>query len=151
MKDKDQDRYKLMLWESYFPWCWSCGRGVENKPSDWFGPWLVERAHIVNNPRREDRRAVILLCSWCHRLQHGEQLALPGCEALRLTVPSMLWLKATFDREYYDRDFLQNNCIGKLPTARCNKQAFEAYCRRRSHGRLLSSKERALVARELGQ
>jgi len=45
--------------------CWAC-RG-RRKPEWWHAPWNpVERAHIVNKPRVEDRRAVVLLCPLCH-------------------------------------------------------------------------------------
>lgn len=89
-------------------------------PEGWCGPWLIERAHIVNSPRRQDRRVVILLCSFCHRVQHGEQLVLPGMEALTLTLREMLWLKKHYDRPYYDRKFIRANSNynkGKLPNA----------------------------------
>ena len=114
------DNYKYMLATHPVPSCWACGRGM-NPPDGWFGPWLIERAHIVNSPRREDRRVVILLCSFCHRIQHGEQLILPGLESLTLTIREMLWLKKHYDRRYYDRKFIKANSNyfkGKLPNAR---------------------------------
>ena len=112
------DEYKNFLMQADHPWCWWCGRGVESMPSGWFGPWLIERAHIVNNPRREDARAIVLLCSACHRVQHGEQLVVPGSEFLFPTLSNMLWLKRHHDPRRYDRQFLQWNTIRRLPRAR---------------------------------
>lgn len=111
----------LESWNLFLPladcqWCWWCGRGREHRPSFWGAPyWIVERAHIVNQPRRKDRHAAVLLCSWCHRLQHGDRFAvesLPGP-----TIGNMIWLKMKFDPKYYDRKFLQENTVGRLPRA----------------------------------
>lgn len=101
-----------------YPWCWNCGKDRQSVPAGWAGPWLIERAHIVNNPRACDRRAAVLLCSWCHRIQHGAQLVLPGCEGLVLDVPAMLWLKKEMDPDWYDRQFLEKHYVGRLPRAR---------------------------------
>lgn len=85
--------------------CWACGSDRQ-----------LERAHIVNKPRREDTRAVIKLCSICHKVQHGERLA--GEDRPRLLVEHMLWLKLKLDADRYDRAWLQRHTVGRLPTAR---------------------------------
>ncbi len=114
----DKESFRMMRLEVVWDCCWWCGRTQAEKPAGWGSPWLIERAHIVNNPRAEDRRACILLCSWCHKVQHGEQIVLPGCESLcRPEVKHMLWLKSKFDASYYDREFLSHFCIGVLPRA----------------------------------
>lgn len=97
------------------PYCWGCGE--DNYPPQWWNaPWLIERAHIVNNPRRKDRRAIVLLCSECHKQSHGN--VFPQGQGLsRLTVGNMLWLKRTYDPWFYDREFLGTCCIGLLPKA----------------------------------
>lgn len=114
------------LIDTDWPWCWWCGRGLEHRPSGWISPvWIVERAHIVNNPRREDRRAVVLLCTGCHKISHGviptSQVA-AVMDGDRITQPSLsnlLYLKKVFDLKYYDRKFLAKNCIGgRLPRAK---------------------------------
>jgi hypothetical protein len=110
---KIQSRYDSILSETNLPWCWACGRGERDKPSWWYAPWLVERAHICNKPRLEDRRMVVLLCSACHKTQHGErfpQWALP-----RLTLPNMLWLKQERDAEFWDVAKLQSCAVQLLP------------------------------------
>ena len=89
---------------------------MESRPAGWDGPWLIERAHIVSQPRVEDRRAAILLCTVCHRVQHGEKIA--QAEMRPVTLPEMLWLKSVRDPEFYDRRFLQRHHVGKLPRAR---------------------------------
>lgn len=115
----DTKDYREFLASHPMPWCWWCGRGLENRPLGWGSPWLIERAHIFNNPRRNDRRAVVLLCSWCHKLQHGEQLVLPGVRVASIapTPANMMWLKKEFDRPWYDREFLATCKIGRLPIA----------------------------------
>ena len=113
--------------------CWACGRDWLNKPSWWNGPWCIERAHIVHNPRVEDRRAVIFLDSACHRTQHGERIV--GWELPKLTVAEMIWLKAARDTEWFDLAFLQANSIQRLPEPQEPPAAFLEDYRRYQHGR----------------
>src|SRR4051812_47109537 len=106
--------YSLMLHWHDKPWCWACGHdgSLRDKPDDWWGPWLIERAHIVRNPRREDVRAAVLLCSYCHRVSHGERIVCgrhPRWPSL--TREHLIWLKRERDPEHYDREFLQANSI----------------------------------------
>src|SRR5690349_19261869 len=79
------------------PWCWACGRGggYADKPEGWFGPWLIERAHIASKTRALDVRAVCLLCSLCHKTSHGERIVLAGQRwpLPRLERAHLLWLK----------------------------------------------------------
>lgn len=116
-----EKQYKLMLDEHLLPWCWACGRGPEpwEKPPDWFGPWYVERAHIVNKPRVLDRRLVVLLCSLCHRASRWERIVTDDRPSgwPRLELPHLLWLKLAYDRDFYDREFLQAHSVRRLPRA----------------------------------
>ena len=107
--------YSEMLLSVEHPFCWWCGRDSWDSPRDWHGPFLIERAHIVSSPRVLDRRAVVLLCSGCHRVQHGERIS--GFDVERVSLGQMLWLKRTFDPEYYDEAFLARFHIGRLPIA----------------------------------
>ncbi len=59
----DKTGYDEFVLNTDKPWCWYCGRGYTDIPDWWHAPWVIERAHIVNKPRAEDRRAAILLCS----------------------------------------------------------------------------------------
>jgi hypothetical protein len=97
------------------PWCWACGRGPTDKPSWWYAPWLIERAHIVNKTRAMDVRAVVLLCSGCHKASHGERF--PQWTLPRLTLPNLLWLKLHRDPANYDRAFLASKSVRLLPRA----------------------------------
>ncbi len=117
MKPYETDDYKALLEYERFPdvhehfFCWACGRtgNFRDKPRWWGGPWLIERAHIVNKPRARDRRAVILLCSLCHKLQHGHRFSevnMPG-----LSVEHMRWLKYCVDHSWYDEDFLKKHSV----------------------------------------
>jgi hypothetical protein len=118
---RERERYDQMLVEIDKPWCWACGRGqsYRDKPREWFGPWLIERAHIVNKPRRFDRRAVVLLCSGCHKAgYHQERIRIDGVLPVRIELEHMLWLKRTRDPEYYDRRFLQQQSVIILPQPR---------------------------------
>lgn len=110
--------YRNIVKEHGQPWCWACGRGPHDKPLDWFAPWFIERSHIVNKTRSEDRRAIVLLCGLCHRRAHGQQVV--SRELVRwprLERRHLLWLKSRFDPEFFDREFLQAHCIGRLPRA----------------------------------
>jgi len=107
--------YDNFLVETLYPYCWWCGRGMEHQPESWYGPWLIERAHMVSSPRVKDARVIVLLCSMCHRMQHGAQLTLPECKIGFPTVPNMFWLKRRFDAERYDRKYLQQHSIARLP------------------------------------
>lgn len=95
--------------------CWLCGHDVTKyRPMWWAGPWLLHRAHIVHQPRREVRAAVIQACPVCHGLSHGETYA--ACrDAIRPTVANMLWAKQKHDPEWFDMDWLQKHSIRKLP------------------------------------
>jgi hypothetical protein len=111
--------YGNMLREHPLAWCWACGSGERDKPEDWFAVWLIERAHIVRNPRREEVRAAVLLCSYCHRVSHGERIVCGGRYPRwpSLTREHLIWLKRERDPEHYDREFLQANSIRRLPLA----------------------------------
>lgn len=97
------------------PFCWACGRGENQKPHWWYATWTIERSHIVNKPRLEDRRLVVLLCSGCHKTSGGERIH--GWTLPRLTLANLLWLKAKFDPQFYDRAFVQRYAIRVLPRA----------------------------------
>ena len=109
--------YKYMAQDHQYPWCWACGRDEFAKPVDWFAPWLIERAHIVKHPRREDARAVVLLCSLCHKVSHGDKIRTSDRSPpyVPLEVSHLLWLKKHFDRRFFALTFLQSNAISKLP------------------------------------
>ena len=95
------------------PWCWACGRSERERPRWWYAPFIVERAHIVSRPRKEHIKAVCLLCSACHKASHGEHIS--KWELPRLTTGMLVWLKANFDQENFDRDFLQTCSVRILP------------------------------------
>ena len=91
--------------------CWYCN--AERAPVWWYAPWLIERAHIVNKPRRTDRRVVVMLCSTCHKRSHGERFS--GVDWPILSVANMLWLKLNLDPDWWDPAFLQKQSIRRLP------------------------------------
>lgn len=95
------------------PVCWACGNTESSRPALWGAPFLIERAHITNRPRKEDRRSVNLLCSLCHKKQHGESFSF--CKLPRLTLENMLWLKMKADPLWYDEAFLRRCSIRALP------------------------------------
>lgn len=92
---------------SLFASCWCCG--ATRKPLDYFGPWMIERAHIVNKPRREDRRLVVMLCTICHKSSHGERLA--GFERPKLSPGNMAWIKQQVDPEWFDLPFINAHSV----------------------------------------
>lgn len=107
----DPESFKTMLLSVDKRWCWACGRMSVDRPRGWAGPWLIERAHIVNKPRVEDRRVCVLLCTRCHQRSHG--LSGP-----KISLENMLWLKMKFDPVFYHRAFLGRYCVGNLPRAK---------------------------------
>jgi len=113
--------YRNMIKEHECSHCWACGRTGEyfDKPKDWNAAWWLERAHIVNKPRIEDRRLCVILCSLCHAQAGGARIITSARPAdwPALSRPNLLWLKLEFDPEYYDREFLQAHMVGKLPRA----------------------------------
>ena len=109
----DERSFRMFLHETDHPYCWWCGRDVFAKPSWWYAPWLVERAHIVNSPRILDRRVCNLLCSLCHRLEHGQDVC--GSDLLPPTLENMVWMKMAFDYENFDMDFMRKFSIRNLP------------------------------------
>ena len=122
------DPYKETLQDIPFG-CWYCGRYMHQRPDYWRAGFYLERAHIVNHPRIEDRRCVVILCSCCHRAYHDK--GLNGYELPIVTVGNMLWLKRTFDREYYDRTFMRKYSVSSLPACEVPpKRVMEAFLSR---------------------
>lgn len=110
--------YRHFKSNTLWPVCWACGRDESQRPDRWFSEWFLDRAHIVNKPRIEDVRAVVLLCRLCHSRASGARI--PGCQGHdwpRLTVAHLLWLKRRFQPELYDRAFLQRYSVRILPRA----------------------------------
>jgi len=109
--------YARFVEASRHRFCWICGEA--ERPAWWAGPWALERAHIVNKPRVEDVRAVVILCTCCHRISHGERF---GGEVGRrsvceITVGNLLAAKERFDLGRYDLEFLACRSIRKLAEA----------------------------------
>lgn len=122
MDHEDERREELRQFEEVLqdtdkPWCWACGAGFEDAPAGWGDPWLIERAHIVWHPRCKTRHSIVLLCSLCHRVSHGERIH-PYQDWPALTRENLLWLKKEHDPEFYDPDRLALACIGRLPEPR---------------------------------
>ena len=112
---EDRERYRTMVADCGAT-CWSCGRTANQRPRWWCAPWLIERAHIVNNPRLERREVCLLLCSLCHKVDHGERF--PELPHLKpLTMVEKLQAKRRFDPDFYDMDLLQSCSVKRLPIA----------------------------------
>ncbi len=104
--------------------CWLSGTTLSAKPADWWAPWLLEVAHIASGQGRarrvDDRRAVVVLCSLAHRLHVSDADRLPtavinGTEYPTIDERHTLYIKKCFDREFFDRSFLQGVWIGRVP------------------------------------
>lgn len=120
--------YRGLIRNHDCPWCWACGRdgSFVSKPPGWFAPWFLERSHIVNKPRIEDRRLVVILCPLCHASFHGQRIVTParslGCP--RLELAHLLWLKQTFDLDFFEVDFLQQHSVRALPVPAPTPQCY---------------------------
>lgn len=112
-----QAAYDRFLDDTKFPLCWYCGAWANQIPSWWYAPFLIERAHIVNKPRREDPRAIILLCSACHKAAHGERFRFYARKPL--DKPGMLFLKSYLDGANFDLPWLQKHSVRILPKPVC--------------------------------
>jgi hypothetical protein len=110
----DKQGYRTFLQDTDAAYCWWCGSHSFERPDNWHSPYLIERAHIVASPRVEDRRVCILCCSMCHKASHGERIA--GYKLPAPTLGNMLWLKRTFDPEFYDLAFMRRFSIRSLPS-----------------------------------
>jgi hypothetical protein len=87
--------------------CWKCFRAEWQRPSDWLGVYIIERAHITKDGmgrRIEDVRLIAALCSRCH---HDHT-------AGRISTETMIRLKARMDPDNYDPEFLQKHSVRKL-------------------------------------
>jgi len=89
-----------------FVFCWACG---------WCGQyrsWMLNRlvnAHIIGaSGRRADRRDISRLCDGCHLLNHNNRIVLGGQVLPSLSLPNLLWLKAHFDPDHYDPEYLMS-------------------------------------------
>lgn len=125
--------YRNFKANTLHPVCWACGRDETQIPKGWFGPWHIDRAHIVHSPRVEDRRLVVLLCRMDHDRFAGASIpSCPGHKYPRLTIGNLIWLKWKFDPEYFDRAFLQRYSVRRLPRAMKLPGCYrEEYARRR--------------------
>jgi hypothetical protein len=128
LESEAHDAYDYLRVQDDFPdmRCWLCGvdmRTQMRRPAWWNAPWLLHRSHAVSSPRREDRRAIVLLCPACHGLHHGT--IYPQLRHIpKPTTAELLWLKLTIDGVWYDRPWLQRHFCGKLPSARRPRSIF---------------------------
>lgn len=95
------------------------------RPDNWYAPFGLEVAHIASGGgaamRVDDRRAVILACSLCHRahINNSERIryvTIAGRKVRTFDERHTLWVKSKLDPEFYDRKYLQSIWIGTLPS-----------------------------------
>lgn len=112
-KAKIEARNKYKQFNQINRVCWACGATA--RPEWWYGPWLPnERAHIVAQPRVEDVRVIVCLCSTCHRIQTNATF--PNLRDVPpLKLEHMLKLKLTNDPLNYDVEFLEKHSVRKMP------------------------------------
>ena len=110
-KTEEYARYRLMLEETDKPWCWGCGRKYSN---DRFLPLV--RAHLSAGAgrqiRKEDRRAVVILCNDCHWRHRHE---MPAAHGDFITDAEVLWLKRERDPEFWDWEFIKSIWLANNP------------------------------------
>lgn len=115
---EEKELYKRFVLDTEHPFCWNCRKVPQPfgsyRPKDWYAPFMLERAHIVGGPGRKERReAVIILCTLCHKLSHGETFRWAEPLPHALTKAEMVWLKRAYDPRFYDHDLLGEWSIGK--------------------------------------
>lgn len=109
--------FDKFLTDTPYPFCWWCGRWSFDRPLEWGAPFLIERVHIVNKPRVELRSVCALLCSRCHKLEHGETFGDPKLAFVRPTTGNLIWLKMVFDPDSFDSRTLRKYSLASLPSA----------------------------------
>jgi len=92
--------------------CWRCGRTRRLRPSFWHATFKMERHHIVRNPRLKRRECIVVLCSLCHRIQHGDRF--PEDPRKPLSLEYLIDLKRQWDPDYFDLEFLQKCSLRRL-------------------------------------
>lgn len=106
-------------------YCWLSGWTQNYRPPNWYGPWILNVAHIASGQGRakrvNDRRAVVVLSPLAHDLHVSDSTRMPTKTIGGIRYPTIderhtLWLKQRLDPEYYDPEFLSRIWIGKLPT-----------------------------------
>jgi hypothetical protein len=105
-EERDRARAYVAFREEHLL-CWNCGRGENDRPDNWHGVFIIERAHITKDglgKRCEDVRLINALCSWCHNLHTMG----------RMTTERMLELKREHDPDNYDPEFLQLHSVRRL-------------------------------------
>jgi hypothetical protein len=103
-----------------FDSCWNCGWKLGDFCPGWHLPQL-HNAHILGGPNRShDRRNINRLCEGCHRLAHRAVIRIPGHENPLdiVDLAGMMWLKKTFDPDFYSRKYLIELGGKNLPYAR---------------------------------
>lgn len=98
---------KYVAFREQWPLCWNCGRSESDRPDNWHGVFIIERAHITKaglSRRCEDVRLINALCSWCHNLHTMG----------RMTTERMIELKREHDPDNYDPEFLQAHSVRRL-------------------------------------
>lgn len=121
----EKNSYKTFI-KDFGGHCWRCDREASDRPTWWGAPYFgPERAHIdgCNHPRIESRKCCLILCSLCHRIQHGDRFTydltdrgrFPLCTQTPLTIEESLRLKFVRDPDYFDLKMLQKCSIRRLP------------------------------------
>lgn len=89
-----------------FNFCWACG--WHGSFRGWMLPKL-DNAHLIGGSgRKADRRCIARLCMGCHRLNHGDRIVVNGHALPTLNLQNLLWLKAHFDPDHYDPEYLMS-------------------------------------------
>lgn len=114
--------YANMIHNTDKPFCWACGRGDNERPSDWHAEWFIQRCHLAAGSgwmqRIENRCYVNLLCPLCHSLHrhHFTEIKINGNVYPALTDANMLWLKLERDPKWWNRELIAKAWIGNPPS-----------------------------------
>jgi len=94
--------------------CWRCGRYGHSRPKWYCGaPFWIQKAHIVNKPRKLLREVILPLCSICHSIQHGTRF--PQDRRRPLDLSELLAIKKHLDKDFYNLEVLQSCSVQRLP------------------------------------
>lgn len=121
-RNEEGIQYLLTIQKTDRPWCWACGRDESQRPEAWHARWVLNLAHIAAGgskmKRHLNRRAIVILCGWCHLLHctHGANLQqVMGVTCPKLSNANVLWIKRTFDLIFWDPAWIAERWIGVVP------------------------------------
>lgn len=119
------DDFRFDVMGTRLDMCWNCGCDpMTDRPHWWLTRFHLERAHIGAGSGRimrlPDRRAAVLLCSFCHKLhvhRAPPTMFFNMEDYPTITDGMLIGIKKEMDPNYYSARFIRDMWLGKPPRA----------------------------------